>query len=56
MCCVIKGLAVPLFMIGISSGGMKVAALRQKMDEIWMKAAAFEQKKGLNLDFPVKLA
>ena len=36
MCCVIKCLAVPLFKIRISSGGMKAAALGQKMDG-WTK-------------------
>ena len=44
MCCVIKGLDVPLFMIRISSGGSKAAGLGQKVDGIWMKAAAFGQK------------
>ena len=44
MCCVIKGLAVPLFIIRIYSGGMKAADFGQKMDEVWMKAAAYGQK------------
>ena len=43
MCCVIRGLALPLFMISIFSDGIKVAAFGQKMDKIWMKAAAYEK-------------
>ena len=44
MCCVIKYLAVPLYVIRISSGGMKVVAYGQKLDEIWMKVVAYGQK------------
>ena len=44
MCCVIKGLAVPLFMINIYSGRKKAAALGKKMDKLWMKAVAFGQE------------
>ena len=44
MCCVIKGLYFPLFMIRIYSGGMEAEALGQKLDKIWMKAAALGQK------------
>ena len=44
MCCIIKGLAVPLFMIRISSSGTKAADFGQKMDDFWIKAAAFGQK------------
>ena len=43
MCCVIKGLAVPLFMIRISSGGMKAADFGKNRKK-WTKAAAFGQK------------
>ena len=49
-------------MIRISSGGMKAAALWQKMDEIWMKSAAFGEKvdeiwiDGRNLDSSAGLA
>ena len=44
MCCIIKSLDVLLFIIRISLGGMKAEVLRQKMNKIWMKAAAFEKK------------
>ena len=44
MCCVIKILDIPLFMIRVYSGGMKAADLGQKVDKIWTKAAALGQK------------
>ena len=45
MCCVIKGLAVPMFMIRIYLRGVKTADLGQEKDNIWMEAAALEKKR-----------
>ena len=44
MCRVIKGLAVPMFIMRISSGGVKAAAFGQKMYKNWIEAAALGQK------------
>ena len=55
MCCVIEGLDVTLFMISISSDGMKAAAFGRKMDKIWTKEAAFG-KKGQDWDFSAELS
>ena len=48
MCCIIKGLDVPLFIIRIYSGGIKTASFGGEMDEIWI-----DEKK---LDFSAELA
>ena len=52
MCCVIKGSAVPLFMIRISSDGMEATDFGQKMEE----SGGFGAKNGQNLGFSVELA
>ena len=51
MCYVIKGLAVPLFMINIYSGGMKTAAFGQKNGQTLDESGGFWAKHGQNLDF-----